>query len=88
VQLFIADNGNNRLLVWNSFPTSSFAPANVVLGQGDFIHKTENDDNQDNVADASPSARTLKGPAGVNLVGTQLFVSDLNNSRILMYDSQ
>ena len=88
VQLFIADNGNNRLLVWNSFPTSSFAPANVVLGQGDFIHKTQNDDNQDNVADASPSARTLRGPTGVNQVGTQLSVSDLNNSRVLIYDSQ
>lgn len=87
-QLFIADNGNNRLLVWNTFPTSSFAPADVVLGQGDFVHTAQNDDNQDNVADASPTARTLGGPTGVNHVGTQLIVSDLNNNRVLIYDSQ
>lgn len=87
-KLIVTDSGNHRLLVWNTFPTSSVSPAKVVLGQGDFILKTENDDNQDNVADASPSARTLRGPSGVNQVGTQLFVSNLNNSRILIYDSQ
>jgi len=88
VQLFIADSGNNRLLLWNSFPTNNFSPADVVLGQGSFTNNTPNDDNQDGDADNGPSARTLSSPTGVLLVGDQLIVADGNNHRYLVYDGK
>ena len=36
-RLFIADAGNNRVLVFNQIPTSNGAQADVVLGQKDFF---------------------------------------------------
>ena len=38
-KLIVADSNNNRVLIWNSIPTTNGAPADVVLGQGDFVHK-------------------------------------------------
>ncbi|MCF6324939.1 MAG: hypothetical protein L3J89_11575 [Gammaproteobacteria bacterium] len=88
VQLFIADSDNNRLLVWNSFPTSNFSPADVVLGQGSFKNNAPNDDGQSGSADRNPGARTLSFPTGVLLVGDQLIVADGNNHRYLIYDGK
>jgi uncharacterized protein (TIGR03437 family) len=36
VRLFVSDLGHNRVLIWNSIPTSNQQPANVVVGQPDF----------------------------------------------------
>ena len=87
-RLFVADTGNNRVLIWNAFPSASFAPADVVLGQGDFTHNTQNDDNQDGQQDASASARTLYAPGGVTETGKKLLVSDSSNNRVLVYQGQ
>ncbi len=87
-QLFVADSENNRVLVWNTFPTANGAGADVVLGQGDFIHGTENDDNQDGAVDAAPTARTLYSPRGVAVWGNQLFVTDGGNNRYLVFNGQ
>ena len=57
-QLAVADQNNNRVLLWNAFPDAN-TPADVVLGQADFTHGTANDDDQNRVADTAPSARTL-----------------------------
>lgn len=35
-KLVIADNDNNRLLVWNTFPTTNGQAADLVIGQDDF----------------------------------------------------
>jgi hypothetical protein len=85
-QLFVADHDNNRILVWNTFPTTDGARADVVLGQGSFTATTPNDDNQDGTVDASPTARTLASPSGVKLIGNRLFVADSNNNRYLVFD--
>ena len=37
IHLFIADNFENRVLIWNTIPTSSNQAADVVLGQADFV---------------------------------------------------
>ena len=87
-QLFITDTSNHRVLVWNSFPTASFTPADVVLGQSDFDKGTQNDDNHDGSSDANPSARTLAYPGGVIQVGNQLIVTDNLNHRHLIYNGQ
>lgn len=85
-RLIVADSYNNRLLVWNNFPTSSFTPADVVLGQGDFAHYTPNDDNQDGVSGA-PTARTLETPTRVWSNDLQLIVLDQGNNRVLVWNN-
>ena len=86
IQLFIADSDNNRILVWNTFPTSSFAKADIVLGQSNFTNITANDDNQDGTPDVQPSARTLDFPTGIFKFSDKLIVAD-NNNRYLIYKS-
>jgi hypothetical protein len=34
-RLVLADSGNHRVLIWNTFPTKNQQPADVVLGQPD-----------------------------------------------------
>ena len=86
-KLIVADNTNSRVLIWNTFPTANFTPADVVLGQSDFTHNAANDDNQDGSYD-SPTVRTLYYPTGVYLFETKLFVTDYYNSRFLIFESQ
>jgi hypothetical protein len=86
--LFVTDSTNSRVLIWSTFPTANFAPADKVLGQSDFAHSTSNDDNQDSAPDAAPSARTLAFPHGVRIIGNQLFVADAYNLRVLIYQGQ
>ena len=87
-QLIITDEGNSRTLIWNTFPTTNFAKADIVLGQGDFSHGTSNDANQDNTDDGMASAKTQAYPSGVLLVGDKLIVTDENNSRYLIYQGE
>lgn len=85
-QLAIADSDNHRVLVWETFPTVNMAPADVVIGQGDFTSNMPNDDDQDGSVDAEPSARTLHRPSGVHITrGGILIVSDRSNHRVLVY---
>ena len=85
-QLAVADTYNNRVLVWNEFPTATGAPPDLVLGQGDFVHFVGNDDAQTNPNDpGTPTARTLNHPAGVAWADDALYVSDAYNSRVLVY---
>jgi adenosine/AMP kinase len=86
-QLVVCDNDNNRVLIWSSIPTTNFAPADVVLGQGDFTHNIPNDDLQSYTTSTVPSARTLAAPAGAFIYGKSLIVSDKGNSRYLIYQS-
>lgn len=76
-QLFIADNGNNRVLIWNRFPTTNGQAADQVLGQANFTDTS-----------SSTSQTTLDFPAGVFVSGTQLFISDVGNNRILIHNSR
>jgi hypothetical protein len=41
-KLFVSDSGNNRILIFNSLPSSNGATADVVLGQPDFTSNTSN----------------------------------------------
>src|SRR5262249_1280180 len=76
---------NNRVLIWNSVPTSSGVAADLVLGQGDFTHCVQNDDNQDTAAEATPTGRTLYYPAGIWSDGNRLVIADASNNRILIW---
>lgn len=73
----VADTDNNRVLIWNSLPTSNGQPANVVIGQPDFVH---------NATSVPPTATSLRGPTGVWLAGGKLYVADTQDNRILIYN--
>ncbi|MCI0452765.1 MAG: hypothetical protein L0Z51_10315, partial [Candidatus Latescibacteria bacterium] len=85
--LFVADTFNNRITVFTPFPTTNGAAAVGVLGQSNFTNETRNDANQDGVADANPTARTLWGPTGLKVIGDRLVVADQSNHRMLIFES-
>lgn len=75
-KLLIADINNNRIMVFNTIPTQNHAVADAVIGQADF-----NSNNTGTAIDllAHPIA------AAVSRTG-KLAISDVGNSRILIYD--
>ncbi|SOC08498.1 hypothetical protein SAMN05877962_10945 [Alloalcanivorax xenomutans] len=87
-QLAVADSRNHRVLIWNSFPSSHFQQADIVLGQSDFAHNQANDDDQDGEDDGAASARVLNFPAGVYFHQDKLLVSEIGNNRVLVFQSQ
>jgi hypothetical protein len=72
--VIVADTNNNRVLIWNTFPTSNGAAANVVLGQANF-----------NLADAPtpPTPSSMNQPLDVFFDGEHLYVSDSQNNRVM-----
>jgi len=74
--VFVADNGNNRVLIWNSLPTTSGQPADVVLGQPDF----------DSTAPGG-GATGMTSPTHLHADGQRLFVSDTYNQRVLIWNT-
>jgi hypothetical protein len=76
--LVVADSNNQRVLIWNSIPTTNGAPADVVLGQTTFTT---------GASAASASAATLSYPTDVATDGKHLFVADSENSRVLVWNT-
>jgi hypothetical protein len=79
--LAVGDNSNNRVLLWDSWPTEMRQPATTVLGQRDMSRNLENDG-------LSPTAETLDGPAGLAFHQDKLLVVDRDNHRVLIYQSR
>jgi len=75
-RLVVTDGGNNRVLIWNTFPTVDGAPADVVLGQPDMTSDSPG------LADDR-----LDYPYSLHSNGNQLFVADSDNNRVLVWDS-
>ena len=86
-QLFVCDQSNNRVLIWNSIPSSGLTPADLVLGQQDFTHVAANDDAQAGSVGANPTGRTLSAPAGLFITGGKLLVTDSGNHRVLIFNA-
>jgi len=81
-RLFIADTGNDRVLVYNHIPTQPGAVADVILGQtNEFSDDTSDSNTPQNVA----SAGSFKGPNSLAWDGTNLYVADTFNRRIAVY---
>ncbi len=83
-QLFVDDQMNQRILVWNKFPTKNFAPANIVLGQPNFTCRVPNNDGT-GCTQGIPSASNLQDPTGVVQIKNKLIVTD-GNARYLIYN--
>ncbi|TFY96685.1 NHL repeat-containing protein [Ramlibacter humi] len=86
-RVVVADGANNRVLIWNTMPTSSSQPADVVLGQSTFAMSQLDDDDQDGTAETTPTSRTLFSPSSVLVNGEQLLVADSDNHRVLVWNT-
>lgn len=80
-KLFVVDRDNNRVLIFNTIPTSNNASADVVIGQPDMIS------NSANQGLPNPAANTLRSPRSVLVVDGKLIITDSNNHRVLIYNS-
>lgn len=76
-RLFVSDNANNRVLVWNTWPTTPGQVADFILGQPNPTSSTANN--------GGISAATMSGPQGIISDGTRLFVADYTNNRVLVW---
>jgi uncharacterized protein (TIGR03437 family) len=81
-RLFIADSGNDRVLVYNQIPTQNGQPADVILGQlTEFVDNSSDSGQPALVA----SADSFKSPNSLAWDGTNLYVADTFNRRIAVY---
>ncbi len=76
-RFYVNDNGGNRILVYNTLPTTSGAAADFVLGQDDFTTTTANS--------GGIVAGQLNSPQGVFAFGDRLYVADTYNQRVLVF---
>ena len=75
-RLFVGDGGLHRVLIWNSLPVSDNEPANAVIGQPSFTSLSMSD---------GPGPDTISRPAALVSDGTNLFVADPTDHRILVF---
>ena len=83
-RLYVADAGNNRILIWNSIPASNHQPADIVLGAPDFNTFVQPDLTK---ATIDAQANTLLTPVAVSSDGIRLFVTDLGHNRVLIWNT-
>jgi hypothetical protein len=80
-RLIVADTGNRRVLVWNEIPEANGAPADLVLGQRDFVTRDEN-------AGEGGGDRGMRWPHAVAVADGALFVADAGNNRVMAWRSR
>jgi uncharacterized protein (TIGR03437 family) len=95
--MFVSDLGDNRVLIWNSIPTTNQAPADVVIGQPDFASYSDNNapalcnsygtDVNNNPIFPTRCGKTLSFPRFALSDGTRLFIADGGNDRVLIYNT-
>ncbi|HEV2339650.1 MAG TPA: NHL repeat-containing protein [Patescibacteria group bacterium] len=79
-KLYIADAGNNRVLGYLNFPSTSALPADFVIGQPDTSTVTVNT--------GGVNGNTLSNPRGITIDNGSLLISDTNNYRVLIFLSE
>lgn len=79
-RLFVADSGNNRVLIYNQIPTASNASADLVIGQSNMTST------QANRGSSQAGANTLYYPTSVYYDGNKLFIVDSKNNRVLVFN--
>ena len=85
-KLVVADNANNRILIWNTIPSANAVAADIVVGQQNFDSCLPNDSDGDGVTD-TVSASTLNNPGGIWTDGTRLLIADTGNHRVLLWNT-
>jgi uncharacterized protein (TIGR03437 family) len=79
VHVVVADTNHNRVLIWNRIPATNNAPADVVVGQANFVGSAL-------PAGGAPTAKSMRGPQGVWIQNGRLYVADTQNNRVLIYN--
>ncbi len=78
-KLIVADTAQNRVLIWNKIPLTSYLKPDIVLGQ---FNSTEPKRNAGNTTNAS----SLSYPSGIWSDGNILIVADAWNHRVLIWN--
>src|SRR5581483_521713 len=76
---FVGEDTNNRVMIYNSIPTTNGSLADVVVGQANFTTAAANQG-------GTASANTLNGPRGICLWNGNLVIADRYNNRVLIYN--
>jgi uncharacterized protein (TIGR03437 family) len=87
-RLFIADGGNDRVLIYNSIPTTNGVSANNVLGQVTFYNDIVTSQAISIVStevDNTGGVDTTPSPTSLAWDGTNLYVADPFNRRVLIF---
>jgi hypothetical protein len=79
-RLVVADSGNHRVLIWHTIPTHNGAPADVVLGQADFVSEGA-------ARRGSAVGNGMHLPTGVLVHNNILLVADAWHHRVLVWRS-
>ena len=80
-KVFVVDQGNHRVLIWNSLPRDAGQPADVVIGQKDFVSRSPNMGK----GEARASQESMYFPNDVVAGKTGFFVTDTGNNRVLYW---
>jgi uncharacterized protein (TIGR03437 family) len=83
-KLYVADTGDNRVLIYNRIPTANGAAADVALGVPDFTTFVQPDLTQQQT---DASAKNMLNPVSVSSDGVRLFVTDLGYNRVLVWNT-
>lgn len=75
-RIFVGDAALHRVLIWNSIPASGDQPPDAVLGQPDFASSDVTE---------VPRADSMRLPAALASDGTNLYVADPADHRILVF---
>ena len=98
-RLFVTDLGANRILIWNSIPSTNGAPADFEIGQPDMSSAIPNNSTKvcasNGVVSTTDSTltypsrceKTLSFPRFALSDGKRLYVADGGNDRVLIYSS-
>ncbi len=77
-RLFVGDGALHRVLVWKTLPDTPNQPADSVIGQPDFSSRETSD---------TPRANTIWRPNALVSDGTNLFVGDSHDRRVLVFSA-
>ncbi|HVX66538.1 MAG TPA: hypothetical protein VHA11_08045, partial [Bryobacteraceae bacterium] len=84
-RLFIADGGNDRVLVYNTIPNESGSKADAVLGQitDSVVQTSDSSGNPD--ALRRGSSDSMRTPCGLAWDGENLYIGEPFSRRVLVY---
>lgn len=79
-RLWVADTGNRRVLMWKGLPVQNGQPADLVLGQSDFLQRDENGGDD-------PDASSMRWPHAITVWQGRLCVTDAGNNRVMIWNT-
>ena len=76
-RLYVADGGNDRILIYKKVPTTNGAAADIILGQPDEF--------SDDTGFNPNGTNAVQTPTSLAWDGTNLYVSDVYNRRVVVF---